>query len=177
MHFGYVLLLLFLDGTLAMDSHSFELIKSLELLSCVLGWRWSLDIVIIDNIWRVLRTWTERTLESNAARSETAKGEQSNCSKSYTTACFCENCVRTDKKPHSQEKHTEGKGGENDQGEEAEQGHVVCPKCGRLRRQKLAESQVVVCVQLLGKFKIVLFNFEVILYYTFEQIHKKVVPY
>ena len=177
MHFGYVLLLLFLDGTLAMDSHSFELIKSLELLSCVLGWRWSLDIVITDNIWRVLRTWTERTLESNATRSETVKGEQSNFSKSYTTACFCENCVRTDKKPHSQEKHTEGKGGENDQGEEAEEGHVVCPKCGRLRRQKLAESQVVVCVQLLGKFKIVLFNFAVVLCYTFEQIHKKVVPY
>ena len=178
MHFGYVLLLLFLDGNLAMNSHSFELIKSLELVSCVLGWRWSLDIIITDNIWRVLRTWTERTLESNAGRSETVKGEQSNCSKSYTTACFCDT-PRTDKEPHSQEKHTEGKGGENDQGEEAQQGHVVCPKCGRLRRQKLAESQVVVCVQLLGKFKIVLFNFEVVLYYTFEQITRKlkVVPY
>lgn len=141
-----------------MDSHSFELIKSLELLSCVLGWRWSLDILIIDNLWRVIRTWTERTVEANAIRSETVKGEQSNCNETYTTACFC-HTPRVDKKPASQEKHMGGEGGENDQGGEAEQGHEACPKCGRLRRQKLAESQVVVCVQLLGKFKNVLVNF------------------
>lgn len=157
MHLVYVLLLLlFLDGSLAMDRHSFELIKSLELLSCVLGWRWSLDIVIIDNIWRVLQTWTERTVEANATRSETVKGEESNCNETNTTACFCHT-------PRvgisSQEKHMGGEGGENDQGEEAEQCHEVCPKCGRLRRQKLVESHVVVCVQLLGKFKNLLFNF------------------
>ena len=48
------------------------MVKSLELLSCVLGWKWTLNTLIINNIWEILKTWASEETNSGVNLSSTA---------------------------------------------------------------------------------------------------------
>jgi len=74
---------------MVLDRHSFEVAKSLELLSCVLGWQWTLNEVIVNNVWQILKSWAEKERRDEP----TTNGSQphaTSCSQENTvSACFC----------------------------------------------------------------------------------------
>ena len=152
------------------DRHSFELVKSLQLLSCVLGWQWTVNNLIIDNIWRILETWAGGVSndEMNCSRDVTApttaqsgipKADENSLTRGKST-CFCQTSsdenvsrnlprvgVTEDKEARENAKQICG-----------EEGREICSRCGKLTQGRLAESQIIVCIQLLGMFVVRLFD-------------------
>ena len=143
-----------LDGTLVADRHSFELLKSLELLSCVLGWPWVFNELIINNIWRILQKWADEepvamkrdedtvnigepneNLEINQSLS-TRKSDICGC---HTTSVRSVGCHTTSVRS------VERKDDELNSGILGE----MCSNCGKVTA-RLPESQIVLCIQLLG---------------------------
>lgn len=150
------------------DQVSFELIKSLELLCCVLGWQWAMNDLIIDNIWRILDTWTGladsgdvNCLTKIAPLVTTSTDKQNGIVKKdedifarAISTCCCqtsndENVCGTELPSLEVINGMKTKG--NNQMDVGEGGEV-CRKCGQLKKHRLAESQIVVCIQLLGRF-------------------------
>ena len=132
-----------LDGTLVADRHSFELLKSLELLSCVLGWPWVFNELIIKNIWRILQKWTDeepvamKRDEDAVTISEPNESLEINQSLSTRKSDFygCHTSVRS----------VERKADELNSGIPGE----MCSNCGKVT-DRLPESQIILCIQLLG---------------------------
>ena len=125
---------------MVLDRHSFEVVKSLELLSCVLGWQWTLNELIINNVWQILKGWAGKETSSepkkNISEPETAFiGEQSRQS-----TCGC----------HDSTTARERKEGNNHLGNK--EALEVCSNCGKLAGTRLTESQIILCVQVLGTF-------------------------
>ena len=159
--------LFYLDGNMVADQVSFELVKSLELLCCVLGWQWTMNDLIIDNIWRIVATWTGLAdsdevdcLTEMAPLVTASTGKQNGIVQkdedSFARAksnCRCQTsndenvCTELPSFEVINGKETKEKN-QMDVGEGCE----VCQKCGQLKKQRLAESQIVVCIQLLGRF-------------------------
>lgn len=155
------------DGSLVADQVSFELVKSLELLCCVLGWQWAMNDLIIDNIWRILDTWTgladsgDVDCLTKMAPLVTASTDKQNgivkkdgdiFARAIST-CRCQ--TSNDENVCTELPSLEVINGmetkENNQvdvGEECE----VCRKCRQLKKHRLVESQIVICIQLLGRF-------------------------
>ena len=144
-----------LDGTLVADRHSFELLKSLELLSCVLGWPWVFNELIINNIWRILQKWADEepvamkrdedtltigepneNLEINQSLS-TRKSDVYGC---HTTSVRSVGCHTTSVRS------MERKADELN----CEIAREMCSNCGHVTAVRLPESQIILCIQLLG---------------------------
>ena len=170
--------------------HSFELIKSLELLSCILGWQWSLKVIITDNIWRILETWatkasdielncsTERTAPTASSINEqtvTVKADDGN-SEGRNSTCCCLTSIHDSVSQNlpGQEELKGGEGRASDQGGDGGRGHEICSKCGKLRKQRLEESHIVVCIQLLGEFTRKLLEFS---WFIFFGKHQDIKPH
>ena len=148
------------------DRHSFELVKSLELLSCVLGWQWTMNELII-RIWRILETWassepnndtncsadvTEPTTASVGGQNEIVKADQRRSTK-RTLICCCQ--ASADKSesvcrelPNAGVTEDKGVSGNDQLGGDG--GREICLQCGKLTKDRLAESHIVMCIQLLG---------------------------
>ena len=132
-----------LDGTLVADRHSFELLKSLELLSCVLGWPWVFNELIIKNIWRILQKWADeepvamKRDEDAVTISEPNESLEINQSLSTRKSDFygCHTSVRS----------VERKADELNSGILGE----MCSNSGKVT-DRLPESQIILCIQLLG---------------------------
>ena len=45
-----------------MGDKAFEVVKCLELLATLLGWRWTNDILIREHLWSILREWKTKIL-------------------------------------------------------------------------------------------------------------------
>ena len=132
---------------MVLDRHSFEIVKSLELLSCVLGWQWTLNELIINNIWQTLKSWADKK----------ANDEPTNDISGGETCCFNDYNVSREKSNVAVSTNQEANDGKSlSSAEEKEEGDAkvldVCSKCGKLTRIRLPESQTVLCVQLLGTF-------------------------
>jgi len=149
---------------MVLDRHSFEVVKSLELLSCVLGWQWTLNEVIVNNVWQILKSWAEKERRDEP----TTNGSQphaASCSQENTvSACFCSD-FNVSKEVSSvtvlADKETSSRSGFRTAGEKKEERNQaggedevpeICSKCGKLTRRGLPESQAVLCIQLLGTF-------------------------
>ena len=149
---------------MVLDRHSFEVVKSLELLSCVLGWQWTLNEVIVNNVWQILKSWAE-----NEGRDEpTTNGSQphaASCSEENTvSACFCSD-LNVSREVSSvtvlADERTSDRSGFRTAGENKEERNQavgedevpeICSKCGKLTGRRLPESQAVLSIQLLGTF-------------------------
>ena len=115
---------------MVLDRLSFEVVKALELLSCVLGWQWTLNELIINNVWQILKSWADKETNDkptkDVSEAESASnGEQSEVFEtgdSRNSTCRCEEALE------------------------------ICSKCGKLTGSRLQESQIVLCIQLLGRF-------------------------
>jgi len=154
------------DGTLVADRHSFELVKSLELLSCVLGWQWTMNELII-RIWRILETWassepnndtncsadvTEPTTASVGGQNEIVKADQRRSTK-RTLICCCQASAdksESDCRELPNAGVTEDKGVSGNDQLGGDGGREICLQCGKLTKDRLAESHIVMCIQLLG---------------------------
>ena len=133
-----------LDGTLVADRHSFELLKSLELLSCVLGWPWVFNELIINNIWRILQKWADEEPVAMKRDEDTLTIGEPNenleifhsPSTRKSDICGCQTTsVRS----------VERKADELNSGILSE----MCSNCGKVTA-RLPESQIILCIQLLG---------------------------
>ena len=144
------------------DRHSFELVKSLQLLSCVLGWQWTLINLIIDKIWRILETWASGVSDDEIDCSTdvtTPVSVQNALVKAYgscltrrKSTCCCQTssgqnvCRKLPRVGVVEVKEAR----ENAEPKDGEEGREICSKCGKLTQGRLPESQIVVCIQLLG---------------------------
>ena len=143
-----------LDGTLVADRHSFELLKSLELLSCVLGWPWVFNELIINNIWRILQKWAdeepvamkrdEDTLtigepNENLEINQSLSTRKSDVYGFHTTSVRSVGCHTTSVR--SMERKADELNCE-----------IVREMCSNCRHvtARLPESQIILCIQLLG---------------------------
>ena len=154
-----------LDGTLVADRHSFELLKSLELLSCVLGWPWVFNELIINNIWKILQKWADEepvamkrdedtvtisepneNLEINQSLS-TRKSDVCGC---HTTSVRSVGCHTTSVR--SVGCHTTSVRSMERKADElnCEIAREMCSNCGHVTAVRLPESQIILCIQLLG---------------------------
>lgn len=133
-----------LDGSLVADRLSFELLKSLELLSCVLGWPWVFNELIIKNIWRILQKWADEEPVSMQRDEDTVTvGEQNESleiiqspSTRKSDICGCQTTsVRS----------VERKADELNSGIVRE----MCSNCGKVTARRPG-SQIILCIQLLG---------------------------
>ena len=140
-----------LDGTLVADRHSFELLKSLELLSCVLGWPWVFNELIIKNIWRILQKWADEEPVAMKRDEDTLTiGEPNENLEIYhspstrkSDICGCQTTsVRS----------MERKADELNSGIARE----MRSNCGHVTAVRLPESQIILCIQLLGGLNSVL---------------------
>ena len=127
-----------LDGTLVADRHSFELLKSLELLSCVLGWPWVFNELIIENIWRILQKWADEEPVA-MKRDEDAVARKSDVCGCHTTSVRSVGC------------HTTSVRSVERNADELNSGILgeMCSNCGKVTA-RLPESQIILCIQLLG---------------------------
>ena len=150
------------------DRHSFELVKSLELLSCVLGWQWTVNELIINGIWTILETWAngasneemggsadgpESATASMSKQSDIVQAGQSSSTGRNVTCCCQTSSNESIGKTVLSVGEIEGKGAcESDQlGSEG--GREICSDCGQLTKHRLAESRIIVCIQLLGMYR------------------------
>ena len=134
-----------LDGTLVADRHSFELLKSLELLSCVLGWPWVFNELIIKNIWRILQKWADEESvvikrdEDTVTISEPNENLEINQSlstrKSDVYGCHTTSVRSVERKADELN---------------CEIAREMCSNCGHVTAVRLPESQIILCIQLLG---------------------------
>ena len=154
-----------LGGSLVLDRHSFQVVKSLELLSCVLGWEWTLNDLIVKNVWQILKSWAEKEtrneLTTNGLQLQAASSSEEN----RLSACCCGDFIVSSEVSSVTvlaDEGTNGRSGFTTTGEEKEGGNQVggeevpeiCPKCGKLTGSRLPESQAVLCIQLLGTFTV-----------------------
>lgn len=165
---AYVLFSL-LEGRFVLDSYSFETVKSFELLSCVLGWQWTLTDLILNHIWQILRSWAEKEAESSrTGERETASvGEHSQglgLGEFSKATCVCLMVTDKDKNSDfskamprvfstedeitSKENTSMTTGGK----EGGKKPFEICLKCGNSTETRLPESRIVLCIHLLGKF-------------------------
>lgn len=137
--------------------------KSLELLSCVLGWQWTLNELIVNNIWQILKSWADKETRdeptTNGSHPQAAYISEEN----NVSACCCRN-LNVSSAVSSvavlTEKGTSERSGFTTAAETKEKGNSVggeevpeiCSKCGKLTASGLPESQDVLCIQLLGTF-------------------------
>lgn len=134
-----------LDGSLVADRLSFELLKSLELLSCVLGWPWVFNELIIKNIWKILQKWADEEVvamkrdEGTVTIGEPKENLEINGSPSTRKSDIC-GCHTTSVR--SVERKTD----ELNSGILGE----MCSNCGKVTA-RLPESQIILCIQLLGE--------------------------
>ena len=129
----------------------------------MLGWQWTLNELIINNIWQILKSWADKKANdeptNDISGGETVFiGEQDreptcccndyNVSREKSNASVSTNEEANDGKSLST---AEENGQKNNQlGDEKVLD--VCSKCGKLTRIMLPESQTVLCLQLLGTF-------------------------
>lgn len=165
-----------LEGRFVLDSYSFEIVKSFELLSCVLGWQWTLTDLILNHIWQILRSWAEKEAESSrTGERETASvGEHSQglgLGEFSKATCVC--LMVTDKDKNSDfskamprvfstedeitskentSMTTGGKEGGKKPFTDEKEVCGICLKCGNSTETRLPESRIVLCIHLLGKF-------------------------
>ena len=148
---------------MVVDGHSFEVIKSLELLSCVLGWQWTLNEVIVNSVWQILKSWAEKETRDESTANESQQQAASSSEEIRGSAC----CCRDFNVPSEfssvtvlAEEETSDRSGFITVGKEKEERNRVggeafpeiCSKCGKLMGSRLPESQAVLCIQLLGTF-------------------------
>ena len=142
---------------MVLDRYSFELVKSLELLSCVLGWRWTLNELIVNNVWQILKSWADNETTDRSETETTSSGEQDRMS----TCCCHELNVSSEvssvtvladegTSDESGFKIAGKKKEERNRMEGEEEASEICSKCGKLTGTRLPESQIVLCIQLLG---------------------------
>lgn len=149
---------------MVLDRHSFEVVKSLELLSCVLGWQWTLNELIVNNVWQILKSWAEKERRDEP----TPNGSQphaASCSEENTlSACVCSD-FNVSREVSSvavlADEGTSDRSGFRTASEKNEERNRVggedevpkiCSKCGKLSGRRLPESRPVLCIQLLGTF-------------------------
>ena len=149
---------------MVLDRHSFEVVKSLELLSCVLGWQWTLNEVIVNNVWQILKSWAE-TERRDEPTTNGSQPHAASCSEENTvSACLCgdfnvskevssvnvladeRTSDRSGLRTAEEKKEERNRGGGDDEVPE------ICSKCGKLTGRRLPESQAVLSIQLLGTF-------------------------
>ncbi|PFX30553.1 hypothetical protein AWC38_SpisGene4632 [Stylophora pistillata] len=162
------------EGRLVLDSYSFEIVKSIELLSCVLGWQWTLNDLIVNDIWQILRSWAEKEEESSrTGERETASGGEHNqgleLDEIRRSTCVCLLVTDKDKNPDffkvipsifsaeddrvTKENNymaTGDKEGGKKPSTDDKEMCSVCPKCGKSTGIRLPESHIVLCIHLLG---------------------------
>ena len=147
---------------MVLDGQSFEVIKSLELLSCVLGWQWTLNEVIVNNVWQVLKSWAEMETRDEPTANELQPQAASSSEENRGSSCCCRdfNVSREVSSVTVVEEEKSKRSGFITVGEEKEERNWVgggelpeiCSKCGKLMGSRLPESQAVLCIQLLGAF-------------------------
>ena len=147
---------------MVLDGQSFELIKSLELLSCVLGWQWTLNEVIVNNVWQILKSWAEMKTRDEPTANESQQQAASSSEENRGSSCCCRdfNVSREVSSVTVTEEEKSERSGFITVGEEKEERNRVgggelpeiCSKCGKLMGSRLPESQAVLCIQLLGAF-------------------------
>ena len=147
---------------MVLDGQSFEVIKSLELLSCVLGWQWTLNEVIVNNVWQVLKSWAEMETRDEPTANELQPQAASSSEENRGSSCCCRdfNVSREVSSVTVTEEEKSERSGFITVGEEKEERNRVgggelpeiCSKCGKLMGSRLPESQAVLCIQLLGAF-------------------------
>ena len=147
---------------MVLDGQSFELIKSLELLSCVLGWQWTLNEVIVNNVWQILKSWAEKETRDEPTANESQQQAASSSEENRGSSCCCRdfNVSREVSSVTVTEEEKSERSGFITVGEEKEERNRVgggelpeiCSKCGKLMGSRLPESQAVLCIQLLGAF-------------------------
>lgn len=137
-----------LDGSLLADRLSFELLKSLELLSCVLGWPWVFNELIIKNIWKILQKWADEEVvamkrdEGTVTIGEPKENLEINGSPSTRKSDIC-GCHTTSVR--SMERKTDELNLKSGIARE------MCSNCGHMTAARLPESQIILCTQLLGR--------------------------
>ena len=147
---------------MVLDTQSFEVIKSLELLSCVLGWQWTLNELIVNNVWQILKSWAEKETRDEPTANESQPQAASSSEENRGSSCCCRdfNVSREVSSVTVAEKEKSERSGFITVGEEKEERNRVggeelpeiCSKCGKLTGSRLPESQAVLCIQLLGAF-------------------------
>ena len=147
---------------MVLDGDSFEVIKSLELLSCVLGWQWTLNEVIVNNVWQILKSWAEMKTRDEPTANESQPQAASSSEENRGSSCCCRdfNVSREVSSVTVTEEEKSERSGFITVGEEKEERNRVgggelpeiCSKCGKLMGSRLPESQAVLCIQLLGAF-------------------------
>ena len=147
---------------MVLDGDSFEVIKSLELLSCVLGWQWTLNEVIVNNVWQILKSWAEKETRDEPTANESQQQAASSSEENRGSSCCCRdfNVSREVSSVTVTEEEKSERSGFITVGEEKEERNRVgggelpeiCSKCGKLMGSRLPESQAVLCIQLLGAF-------------------------
>ena len=147
---------------MVLDGHSFEVIKSLELLSCVLGWQWTLNELIVNNVWQILKSWAEKETRDEPRANESQPQAASSSEENEGSACCCRdfNVSREVSSVSVAEEETSERSDFITMGEEKEERYRVggeelpeiCSKCGKLMGSRLPEFQAVLCIQLLGTF-------------------------
>ena len=148
---------------MVLDGHSFEVIKSLELLSCVLGWQWTLNELIVNNVWQILKSWAEKETTDEPTASESQQQAASCTEENRGSTCCCRDfnvSSEVSSVTVLAEEETSDRSGFITVGEEKEERNrvggeelpEVCSKCGKLMGSRLPESQAVLCIQLLGAF-------------------------
>ena len=120
--------------------------------------------LIIDNIWRILETWTGGVSndEMDCSRDVTApttalsgivKADENSWTSGKSTCCCQTSRDETVSRNLPRVEVTEDKEArENAEQISGEEGREICSRCGKLTQGRLAESQIVVCIQLLGMF-------------------------
>lgn len=148
---------------MVLDRHSFEVVKSIELLSCVLGWQWTLNELIINIVWQILKTWADKETRDEPTRDVSEQEKASIDEQNRKPTCCChESNVSRDMSSVTvlaDEDTSDGngfttarqKGKEEDQLGDKEV-REICTKCGKLTGTRLLESKIVLCIQLLGTF-------------------------
>ena len=147
---------------MVLDGDSFEVIKSLELLSCVLGWQWTLNEVIVNNVWQILKSWAEKETRDEPTANESQQQAASSSEENRGSSCCCRdfNVSREVSSVTVTEEEKSERSGFITVGEEKEERNRVgggelaeiCSKCGKLMGSRLPESQAILCIQLLGAF-------------------------
>ena len=126
------------------------------MLSCVLGWQWTLNELIVNNVWQILKSWAAKTRDKPTTNGSQPQNKGSTC-------CCCDFNVSNEVSSVTflPDKGTSDKSGFTAAGEKKEERNRVegeeavldiCSKCGKLTGNRLPESRAVLCIQLLGTF-------------------------
>ena len=146
----------------------------------MLGWQWTLNELIVNNIWQILITWADKETTSGSTKDiytpetnprgdrtevlETGEIRKSNCccqlvtdedTNSDISKEISSDPVNRDEGTSDESSLTTARVNERGKkrldGEEEVLG--VCSKCGKFTGTRSPKSQIVPCIQLLGTFK------------------------